>query len=116
MVDGRRRRTRLSPLLPQYCRPAGPAIANHLNRHDAHDQVSRRRVALDARNQSPRTSEGMPAAQRGPVLGSAPTERNQGKGTQTPHTREHDNNKDKTQDTDRTLGATGGARRQEQSF
>ena len=33
-------------LAPQYCRPGGPAIANHLTRHDTHNQVSRRRVAL----------------------------------------------------------------------
>ena len=41
---------------PQYCRPGEPAIANHLNRHDAHDHVSRRRDASDAEVQSPRTS------------------------------------------------------------
>ena len=32
---------------PQYCRPGGPAIANHLTRHEVHHQVSRRRVASD---------------------------------------------------------------------
>ena len=45
MVGGKGIRTR-----PQYCRPRGQAIANHLIRRDANDHVSRRRVALDARN------------------------------------------------------------------
>ena len=40
----------------QHCRPRGPAIANHLIRHDAHDHVSRRLDASDAGNQSHRTS------------------------------------------------------------
>ena len=31
---------------PQYCRPGGPAIANHLIHRNAHNHVSRRRVAL----------------------------------------------------------------------
>ena len=39
----------------QYCRPRGPAIANHLTRHDAHDHVSPRRDASDGEIQSPRT-------------------------------------------------------------
>ena len=42
---------------PQYCRPGEPAIANHLSRHEVHHQVSRRRVASDARNRRPRTSK-----------------------------------------------------------
>ena len=38
----------------QCCRPGGPAIANHLTRHDAHNCVSRRLVASDAEKRSPR--------------------------------------------------------------
>ena len=45
MVGGRGRQTRP----PQYYRPGEPAIANHLTRHEVHHQVSRRRVAPDAR-------------------------------------------------------------------
>ena len=40
-------------LHPQYCRTGGPAIANHLTRHELHHQVSRRRVASDARTRAP---------------------------------------------------------------
>ena len=36
--------------------PRGTGDANHLNRHDAHDHVSRRRDASDAEIQSPRSS------------------------------------------------------------
>ena len=43
-------------LAPQYCRPGGPAIANHLIRHDAHNQEAHRLVAFDSGNHSPRTS------------------------------------------------------------
>ena len=62
MVGGRGGTTR-----PQHCRPAGPAIANHLNRHDAHDHVSRRRDASDGEIQKPKTSRAYL-----PVLGSVP--------------------------------------------
>ena len=41
---------KLHKLAPQYCRPGGPAIVNHLIRHDAQNQEARRLVALDARN------------------------------------------------------------------
>ena len=37
----------------QYCRPREPAIANHRTRHEVNHQVSRRRVAFDARNRVP---------------------------------------------------------------
>ena len=59
---------------PQYCRPGGPAIANHLTRHDAHDHVSRRLDASDAGNQSLRTSNVQRSLGRCPVpvLGSVP--------------------------------------------
>ena len=40
---------------PQYRRPGEPAIANHLTRHEVHDHVSRRLLASDAGNRSPRT-------------------------------------------------------------
>ena len=53
--DGWRRKWTVSHL--QYCRLGGPAIANHLIRHDAHDRVSRGRVASDKIIQSPRTSQ-----------------------------------------------------------
>ena len=58
-VGGTRKRwlaEEVDGLDPQYCRPGGPAIANHLTRHDAHDHVSRRLDASDAGNQSHRTS------------------------------------------------------------
>ena len=42
---------------PQYCRPGEPAIANHLIRHEVQHQMSRRRVALVARNQFPKISK-----------------------------------------------------------
>ena len=48
MVGGRGRKTR-----SQYCRPGEPAIANHRTRHEVNHQVSRRRVAFDARNRVP---------------------------------------------------------------
>ena len=38
---------------PQYCRSGGTAIANHLTLHEVHHQVSRRRVASDARTRAP---------------------------------------------------------------
>ena len=41
---------------PQKCRPGGSASANHLNLHDAHDHVSRRRDASDGEIQSPKPS------------------------------------------------------------
>ena len=41
---------------PSIVAPGGPAIANHWIHHDAHDDVSRRLVASDAGNHSPRTS------------------------------------------------------------
>ena len=43
----------VNSLAPQYCRPGWPAVANHLIRHDAHNQESRRRVAFDERNRVP---------------------------------------------------------------
>ena len=33
--------------------PGAPAIVNHLTRHEVHHQVSRRRVASDARTRAP---------------------------------------------------------------
>ena len=85
----------------QRCRPCGPATANHLNRHDAHDQVSRRRDASDAESQNPRTSKhiayqlryvtkGIPAKTR-PVRGSAPSQRETEK--ETPSTEHADSHK-----------------------
>ena len=44
---------------PQYCRPGGPAIANHLTHHEVHYQVSRRRVASDARTRAQNIEEEM---------------------------------------------------------
>ena len=45
-------------LAPQYCRPGGPAIANHLIRHDVHDHVSRRlRISLPLPQQSCKLQE-----------------------------------------------------------
>ena len=50
---------------PQYCRPGGPAIANHLTRHEVHHQVSRRRVASDARTRAPEHRGGDDKARSG---------------------------------------------------
>ena len=52
--DGWRKRYTVSP--PSMS-PQEPAIANHLIRHEVHHQVSRRRVALVARNQFPKISK-----------------------------------------------------------
>ena len=41
----------------QYCRPCEPGIANHQIRHEANNQVSRRRVASDARNRKSQNFE-----------------------------------------------------------
>ena len=40
---------------PSIVAPGEPAIANHLTRHEVHDHVSRRLLASDAGNRSPRT-------------------------------------------------------------
>ena len=51
-------------LAPQYCRPRGPAIANHLIRHAAHNLGARRLGASEAGSQSPRTSRGIDAEEK----------------------------------------------------
>ena len=48
-------------LASQYFSPRGPAIDNHLIHRNVHNHVSRRRVAFDARNQSPRTLKSLQA-------------------------------------------------------
>ena len=93
MVGGRSKQSRFPVLSPRESRRS-PTISSVTT----HDQVSRRRVALDARNQNPRTSKGIPAAKR-PVLGSTPTGRNQGKSAQTPHSRKHDKQRTRPADT-----------------
>ena len=45
-------------LAPQYCRPGGPATANHLIHHDVLNKMSRRLGASGARNRSPRRKKG----------------------------------------------------------
>ena len=53
----------------QYCRPEGPAIANHLTHHDALNQGPPTRDASDAGSQSPRTSRGYLRKKPGPGVG-----------------------------------------------
>ena len=52
-VGGTCRRWLVHDLASQYCRSGGPASANHLIRHDAHDNVSRRRELLMERSKVP---------------------------------------------------------------
>ena len=56
----------------QYCRPGGPATANHLIHHALQNKISRRLGASGARNRSPRRKRRIPAEI--PVLGTASSE------------------------------------------
>ena len=71
----------------QYCRPGGPATANHLIHHDVLNKMSRRLGASGARNRSPRRKREIPAEM--PVLGTALSER-ETKETTTPPTSARD--------------------------
>ena len=109
MVGGRGKQSR-----PLYCRPGGPATISSVT---THDQVSRRRVALDARNQNPRTSKGIPAAKKGRSLGRRPQKETKEK-QHRPRTAGNTTNKgpdQPTRDTDSSQEAAG-RRRQEQRF
>ena len=74
-------------LAPQYCRPGGPATANHLIHRAVVNKMSRKLGASGARNRSPRRKRGIPAEM--PVLGTASSER-ETKETTTPPTSARD--------------------------